>query len=885
MLPRLTHWRPAGFWIACTALAVVWLASLSGTFESINAWGYRQYHALHPFARPEPGVTLIEADFDSLQPEDWQRLLLQLDSLQPAVVGLLQRPAQWKVISSGLGSDLLARLVVPDMPAAGQGVLTMPPEQLPAQLGWHHPQANLAQGRFSTLEAATAERGRHRLPVSAPFLIDFRPGPNYLPLLEARRLLQADVPAPLIMGRAVLIGAPMDGTHPPLLTPLQSQAEISRLAHAGYTLDTLLRDQPVQRTPLWQNLLLSLAIIASAALLYRRLGASGALAIALSGSLLLFAAGWLVLQLGGRVLPMAELVALHLLLWFLLARLEQQRDWEMVSQLLRSQSSHLHQRLSPQDFNTTEDPWGQVLLLCTQLLSLERAILLELVPGAKHVREVKAWRCSIDDISERRRDYNRTPYATALEQRGPILLDQEYLRNPRPENRQFLAPLKFNGQLLGFLSGEVACETLTHNPLFMLLLADCADKIGELLYRRQVWLEREQRESSPWWRLLQLSSARAEYQSLMQVSRLFERRLALLENVFAHLETSTVLYDLFGQVSQVNRAMEDLARRAELPIFTLTAADVLAALCKMSLARAREHLQHMLLTRESLCFSAHLPSGEGSFLLYVRPLQPSGIGAQELDMNPFRIQGFLLEMVEVTHLVRLSQLKDEVGHKFNSELRNQLEAVLLAADLCRTPDLPPAEQQQFQHLLTSKLQQVLGTLDRSQLMLRTVRDISLLSDFPVNARTLLEDVARRWRGRLGADGLALELDMPNFSAFVRVDVERIAPTLDALMTVLAEDSRAGGTLHLALRERQHPDGLWIYIELENTGYGLPDDHLQALLAGSSAAPTPAFHRLQQAVTQIGHWGGQVSARSSLGTGMHFEIRLPGTHLGDEADAH
>lgn len=879
MFLPLSQWRPAGFWIACTALLLVWLASAAGALESINAWAYRQYHSLPALARPEPGVTLIRADFEQLQPADWQQVLAGLRAMQPAAIGLLQRPSDWAGIDAGLDEATRRLLVLP-----GEEVLVLPPSQQAGQLAWHQPQIGLPAGPFTTLEARVAAQAQGSAVAQQRFLIDFRPGGNYLPQLDVGRLLAADLPAGLVAGKVVLIGAPLDIAHPPLFTPLNEDARVSRLMHAGYVVDTLLRGQPLQALQRWQDALLSLGLIALAALLYRQFGIVRISAIRIAGSLLLFVAGGLALQLGGRVLPVAELVALHLLLWSLLSRLEQQRDWETISQLVRSQSSHLHQRLVHRDFNSSDDPWGQVLQLCIQLLSLERAILLELEPGRKHVREVKAWRCSIDDIGERRRDYHRTPYSTALELRGPILLDKEYLKDPQPDCREFMVPMQFNGELQGFLSGEVAQVTLDKNPLFMHLLAECADKIGELLYRRRVWQEREQRESRSWWRLLQLSHRRDQYHSLVQVSRLFERRLALLENVVANLETSTVLYDLFGQVSQVNRAMEALASRADLPIFNMTAADTLAALSDMPLARAHEHLQHMLLTRESLCFSAHLQGDDSTWLLYIRPLQADDGRSQQQDINPFRIQGFLLELVDVSHLVRLGQLKDEVGNRINAELRNQLETALLTAELCGQPDLPANDRAQFQQLLTRKLGEVVQTLQRSQQMVQAVRDVSQLSDFPLHARTLLADTARRWRQRLADQGMQLELDSPELTAFVRVDVARIAPTLDALIRVLVEDNREGGILRLSLAERTQDGQLQVFIRLQNNGYGLPDDHLQALLSGQSSAPSPSIHRLQQAVEQLGHWGGRVSGHSSLGQGIGFEIQLPATQLG-AGDAH
>lgn len=881
LLVPLNRWRLAGLWIVLITLVAIWLASALGVFQLPNAWMHWQFHRLNLGDRPTPQVLLVEADFEQRQQTEWLELIKLLEQFEPASIGLLHEPAE--LTQTHLRRLREAGVVIGQTAAQASGdnqVLTLPPSQALDSLGVHQPRIIDGGERYTSTEAAVVSRAEGTAVAKEPFLIDFRPGMNYLPVVQTERVLRGDLTRDLVGGRVVLVGRSIDPTNPPLLTPLPQEANVSRLVYAGYAVDTLLRGQPLSGTTWWQNLLFSLGVLGVSVLLYFRLGVKRSLGVSLGGGLLLLISGWLSLHFLSIVLPVAELIAFHLLLWYLLSRREQRLESATVRKLLRASSSRLHDRLLPSDFNSSQDPWGQIILLTTQILNLDRAILLERQGSAKHLREVKAYRCSIDDIDERRRDFERTPYSTALEEGGPIVLSKTFLRNPEPGSRQFIVPLEFNGQLLGFLSGEMAEETLENNPLFLTLLRDFSSQIGELLYQRQLWQARQRSEASQWKRLMRLDSVESEYDSLSEVSQLFERRLALLENVFNSLHISTILYDLFGQVMQVNRKMEALVRRSGLSVFSMTAADAIATLGGMPLSTAREHLQHMVLTDESLTFAANLPGVEGAFSLNVRPLKGAEEETSSQTVTPFRIHGFLLELVDVTHLVRLERLKDELGNKISAELRNQLEAALLAAELGRQVDVATTDKVAFGELVERKLQQMSHTLTRSQNILNAVQDISRLSDFPVNVTALAEDLARRWEPRLATRELAFELERPTFNAFVRVDVTQIENTLDAVVTVLADDASPGGVIRLNLEEKHEDNMFWTTFIFENTGYGMPEERLQAAMTDSARATTPAMHRLQHAANQVTLWGGELKATTAIGEGIRFEIRLPEFSLDD-----
>lgn len=873
--------------MALVSLVGIWLASALGAFQLPNAWVQWQFHRLNPMDRPTPQVLLVEADLEQRQPSVWLELVERLEPYEPASIGFLHQPA--KLSETHRERLRESGVVIGQTAAQASGensVLTLPPSQTLNNLGVHVHQVVDDGERYITTEAALASRAQQAPLVANSFLIDFRPGVNYLPVVQAERVLRGDLTRDLVAGRVVLVGRSIDPTNPPLLTPLPEEARVSRLVYAGYTVDTLLRGQPLHPTTWWQNLLMSLTVLGISGLLYFRLGAKRSLGVSIGGVLLLLTAGWLSLHLSGLIVPVIELIAFHLLLWYLLSRREQRRESATVRKLLRASSGRLHDRLLPSDFNASQDPWGQIILLATQILNLDRVILLERQGNAKHLREVKAYRCSIDDIDERRRDIERTPYSTAREEGGPIFLSKPFLKDSAPGSRQFLVPLEFSGQLLGFLSGEVAEDTLENNPLFLSLLRDVCHQIGELLHQRQLWQVRQQRKKSQWRRLVRLDPVESEYEALSEVSQLFVRRLELLENVFNCLHTSTILYDLFGQVMQVNRKMEELVRRSGLSVFTMTAADAISTFGGMPLSRAREHLQRMLLAGESVTFAAQLPGVKGAFSLNVRPLKSDEGERLGAPVSPFRIHGFLLELIDVTYLVRLERLKDELAHKVNAELRNQLEAALLAAELSCQQDVEAADKEAFSGLVERKLQQMSRTLTRSQGIINAVQDISRLSDFPVNIAALANDLTQRWERKLATQELTWELERPRFNAFVRVDVTQIENTLDTVVAVLADDTSPGGVIRLRLEERREGDTFWTRFIFDNTGYGMPEERLRAAMTGAARDSTPAMHWLKQAVDQVTLWGGELSTSTVIGEGIRFELRLPGFSLDDElANSH
>ncbi|MEZ5594504.1 MAG: hypothetical protein R3F53_28990 [Gammaproteobacteria bacterium] len=78
-------------------------------------------------------------------------------------------------------------------------------------------------------------------------------------------------------------------------------------------------------------------------------------------------------------------------------------------------------------FFEADNPWRQITHMVEQFLNVECWIF----PNwhtTHHLQELYSLNCKLDDIAERRRDYRRTPYSTALQENLPIRLEHSYLR-------------------------------------------------------------------------------------------------------------------------------------------------------------------------------------------------------------------------------------------------------------------------------------------------------------------------------------------------------------------------------------------------------------------------------------------------------------------------
>ncbi len=518
----------------------------------------------------------------------------------------------------------------------------------PATLGVHRRQrAGYEVGgvRFDSLEVGVARRlGVANLPAEGTFLIAFRGGPGALPSVDLDRALHGGLIADLVEDRVVLVGRITADATAGLLTPTTTGIRrMSSLELHGQALDGLLAGDRLRTLGSWLLLPLLLVLGGGGVVLYQRVSTRLTWRLTAALTVLYPLLAGVALVTAGLWVPPTPLVVTQVGLFSLFTWRKLAISSEAASQLLLEASTQLRQRLWPPHFYLTEEPWKQIALMTYQTLDLERVIFLEKLDDDERVREVEAVSCSLDDIRERRRDIRRTPYTTALEQEGPLRVD-DYLTGGLEDEEQYLVPLDFGGRLHGFWAFGARSEVVHSTLGFSEVVEQISRELAEMLYHRH----QVRRDLRPPTLLERLSRERQEesYRALAQVFRFLETRIERVENMVAGMSTGAVLYDLFGHVLEISGKMREVLRREGLAPYSVTGVDLVASLGGVDLGTARGALRGAILRRETVRMPAVVQARDGELPLYlvVRPLIGNGGEAKSGSPSPFGLSGIVIEL-------------------------------------------------------------------------------------------------------------------------------------------------------------------------------------------------------------------------------------------------
>jgi CheY-like chemotaxis protein/CHASE2 domain-containing sensor protein len=762
------------------------------------------------------------------------------------------------------------------------GVVALPPGSdgiYRRQHAWHTVQGQ----HYPALETqAIRQLGNSQWPIpDQSYWVNFQGGSGSLPIIELARLAQDRLIPELVQGRSVLIGLLPSPLTPNLHTPLGATAtsDLPLLVFQGYALETLLHNNPIEKldTPLILALL-SFAVFANL-IIYQWGGIRFGLWVTL-GFLLVYAiSAWLALTYTQRWPPVTALVTVQagtFLLAFWYKALNEDRN---IRSLIVNLSSRSREHTLPAGFYVSVEPWKQVVDLVRQTLDLNWLIFLERIPEQYYVREIAALHCDFKDIDERRRDYRRSPYSDAVAERRTLRLEQRLFLKADATIDQYMAPLLFGGELLGFWAMGVSPAKIAANPDFFTLVDSFRDQIAEILYHRLQWQQQTQKPTNNLLRYLRLEGGESHSHTLNQALLAFEKRLHRLEQVFQSIDTAAIFYNPFGRVLQTNEAMAGILRRSRITAYEMTALDLLTTLCGIDFAEGRQTLQRVFIDHQKVVLPARLPGdAERRYSLCARPVlaaESTQLYRDATEALPFQLQGILIELFDVTTLYDLSLVKSELAERVHRQLRDHFQAMLLALEL--NPETSREERRKQDRRKSSRLileQQVhiaVNLLDQAQQYLLTdLAAMQQLDSYPVEPRGPLRVALARLAERAAERQIRINVEMPELISLVMADADTLHSILETLARVLIEDAVVGTELTVSLRQQEQ----WLLYDFQNQGFGMPNAKFQAWLSRDDSEATPLFRQLRAARRQIIAWKGVLQGASTLGQGIRFVLHLP-----------
>jgi hypothetical protein len=762
----------------------------------------------------------------------------------------------------------------------------------------------IADGRkLMTLPTVVARRlGKD--PPLGPFLVNFNQGLDWIPRVSMQRVLKRGLIADLVASRVVLIGPGRTAAEPGLHTPANpTGVGISLLAYQAQAIDTLLQDREIRTTP-WAIKVLILGAIGLLNLVvfqWFHLDRSSWFTAGMVGIYLVV--GWLLLH-GLRVwLPVTEIALAQLIMFWLFVRLRLVSDDQKMRHAVLHRMARLHEYMLPPDFYRLDEHWAQVIRFVDQALNLNRIIFLEKVEGDHRVREVQALRCSLDDIDERRRDFEREPYKGAIAEGGPIRLDHRmfFVGGQDESFQQYLVPLLFAGEVQGFWAFDVDPQLIDLGENTLGNIRDFGNQIAELLYHRHRWLEQQDSDTGMLRRLLGLEAVKATSQEVNELLDLLDNRLQAVQAVFDGLTTASIQYDLFGRVVQLNSSMEQFMKRQGLPGFKLTALDLLREISGYSQQQARHLLQQVVVERREFFLPLHLrdDSGErGS--VHIKPLAAGKHdNLAHGSTAPFELSGILFEVHWNQERDRQQETRDQLLEWTRLRLRSEFNALLEAdeaderiaaaagSDLrwhggeafTKTASRADSGNKSRGHgahaaandcdgEISTRMANVLATLQTVQDALAT-EGTDIAGGRPVDVYPILTSAIDGLRAFAEGKRVTFDVEIPRLLSLVRVCPEQLTLLFRSLLEVLLGDAASNSTLTVRAIEA---DGA-LSIQMDDVGFGIPDERLQGYMWQPGHETSEDFRALRQAVQPVADWGGEIQVNSEVGVGIWARLRL------------
>lgn len=714
---------------------------------------------------------------------------------------------------------------------------------------------------------------------SDPAIVDFSMDDGFIPLVKASRVLDQGLTPALIEDKFVLVGDALKPGLPGFAVPLRQERGFSLLELQGYVLNSVISGRLLDFSGFISTVIGTLLIGILSTLLFQWLPSHRSAIFALAICLFIVALQWAAVKFTATILPAWELIVAQLANLMAVHQLQRNREEQALNRIIARTNSRLSERVQPVNFNRSDDPWKKIISFVNQQLNIKRSIFLEKVPADHRVKEIEALNCSIDDISERRRDYEREPYSVALEANAPIQPFRDYFTEVVEGEVQYVVPLSFGGEVQGFWALSLMPAKNWNKVAFESNARSFSIQIAELLYHRHHWHRRLQKAETSWRKLLSVEVGLNLHRQLRNTVDLLEHRLDILEDVMNGLSTAVVVYDVFGQVLHTNGIIEHLARENDVAVYQLTAMELLAQSNDIPLDEARNKLRYVTLKHQTLVQSSTLFSNRGSYLLYIRPLLVKEESTMD-QVQPFEIRGILFEFADLTQVRQHDEIRQDISDQYFSQLRDNLSSISFAADNLASIGFTGSDLARQRQLDSSKwLSTIADTANESGRLTERV-EAELRNQIHMREQTVPTNIApiiarqlERAQESIQGKDLSFDYRPPESNSLNFVEPKTFEQLISALVNLLIHDADHGTAIRVAITTQDREN---IHVLVKSNGHGLPQEQLDQTLATYKSyldISEDPLTRVSVLAQQVLLWGGETSFRSGIGSGFSVDIRL------------
>jgi len=870
-----THSKYYSLWIGVTIVLLIGLSVIFEVFNRFDRWIYdesMQSSQLYHSAPPKVLLVELFIDFEGLSVENWFKLLDQIQKNKPKVIAINLIPWNWSEADTRNAIKNYPLIIASNHPETYSSNFKIAYSGMPPLDGPVYRQQRqyklINNKHYYSLETAIVSKStENSVEPELEYFINFLGGAGRLPTVGSQRVLDGGLVKRLVKDKVVLIGVKT-----PLMQNMLSPLGLMPYAnYQAFALTTLINKNAITIAPKWIVIFLVMTLVLVMLIAVLRIPDRLQL-IAISGFIFLtLISGYSSLLLFQYwIMPGYLLITTFSILMALLF-LRNRQNQQALKQMALSSAARIESHWLSESVNSSEVQWNHISNMVTQTLSLERTIFLERVKNDHRVHEIKSLNCSIDDVSEMRRDYQRTPYTTAIEHGGAIKLTRAFIEGTADDEDHYLMPLSYAGDIQGFWAFTIKQNADLDETKLIDAVEQFAIQIAELLYHWSEWGRNQKTQSSTAIKILQMKFEENSYDSINHSINFLTTRLSVMESLMDGLETLAILYDLFGRVVHVNKAMTHMLTEINLMPYSMTAVDLITNLSGCSMIEAKNYLSYLILEQDSINIPVKNKGVKTGYMMSIRALKNDvDVDMDDIEngMKPFEMIGILCELIDISQLRELYSQKEKIVQHMSGWLKNDLSSISMACDLAQDPRLTPDKQTELMQLIKRKTAELANNFEQVNYIVQQDLITKVTSHYPVDYIDSLHTAIKTSQDSQSKK-IKIQPLIPYCSPLVMAAPKELRLVFSAILNVLINDAVEESELDIDIMCGKDK----VVFEFKNEGFGIPQDQLDHYLTTSDISLSNEFHSLQLAGQYIQNWDSELIAKSEIGEGMSFRFFL------------
>gem|GEM_PF-2237348 len=403
-------------------------------------------------------------------------------------------------------------------------------------------------------------------------------------------------------------------------------------------------------------------------------------------------------------------------------------------------------------------------------------------------------------------------------------------------------------------------------------------QISEILHNRRLWQDYHHKQENRLLSYMRFEGGDTPSHLLKQSITKRERWTSDMFEVFNHLTSASILYDLFGRVVLVNKQMEEFALISKLKPYNMSLLEFIAGVTRYNAADSRRLLQYAIFDHEDVSVPVIDSNGEQSHILHLKPLQKkqtdSVYATQELEeAHPFRLTGILCELVDVAEITTAVSVMLQVYERVSEVTVDDLDLVIDELNSFKVNSVSDHQRTDFIDTIRQKLAKTTQVL--KHLKTEAASNLSQTSDeelyerTPVDGASSLMETADEVRKEVEQQNISIRIHTPELLCLVIASPKELKNGFDAILMLMAKDTVEQGKINAVVQQTDD----YIFFQFSNEGFGIPNERLQEYLHHDEEAVSEELKRLKQLKQQVHRWGGSIDINSKVGEGLRIDLSL------------